>query len=86
MLNFHRVMQNVVVAPLLASVARRPDLWGGDKIRTNFKHSPHEQAQDIILRFGAESIHEPHPNIDRPAMAQFGAKQTALQIMSLVGG
>lgn len=86
MLNFYRLAQNIAVAPLLASIARRPDLWNADKMRTLFEHSPHAQASDIILRFGAGNIHDIHPNTDRPAMAALGAKPMALQIMSLVGG
>lgn len=70
----------------MAAIARRPDLWNADRLRTEFKHSPHEQASDIILRFGAGNIHDLHPNIDRPAMASLGAKGMALQIMGLVGG
>lgn len=86
MLNFHRLAQNIDVGRLLASIARRPDLWDADKLRTGFEHSPHAEAHDIVLRFGPANIHDPHPNIDRPAMAALGAKQMALQIMGLVGG
>jgi len=70
----------------MASIARRPDLWNADDLRTSFEHSPHAQCADIILRFGAASVHALHPNIDRPAMAVLGAKSMALQVMGLVGG
>lgn len=86
MLNFHRLAQNIDVGRLMASIARRPDLWDADRLRTDFEHSPHAEAQDIILRFGAASVHDLHPNIDRPAMTDLGAKPMALQIMGLVGG
>jgi len=86
MLNFHRLAQNIAVGPLLASIARRPDLWDADKLRTLFENSPHAQAQDIILRFGKPDINDLYPCEDRSAMALLGAKSIALSVMQLAGG
>jgi hypothetical protein len=86
MRNFHRLAQGLAVGPLMASIARHPDLWDSDKLRTGIANGPHAEASDIILRFGKPDINDLYPSDDRPAMALLGAKGMALQIMTLVGG
>lgn len=48
---FHKIAQNINVAPLVAAIARQPELWNANKIRTSYAGSSHNQASDILLRF-----------------------------------
>lgn len=86
MRNFHKLSGGIVVGPLMATIARHSELWNNDDLRTALPESPHAQASDMILRFGRPDINDLYPADDRPSMALLGAKQTALQVMGLVGG
>lgn len=39
------------IAALLLDLAAHPELWNQDTIRTEWEHSPHHAASDILLRF-----------------------------------
>lgn len=86
MRNFHRLAQNVNVAPLLATLFRHPELWDQDRLRTTTPNSPHGEASDVILRFGKPSLDDTGPFDNRPSMALLGALNTVLGVMQLVGG
>ncbi len=86
MRNFHRLAQNVNVAPLLATLLRHGDLWDADRTRTTIPGGPHAQASDILLRFGKPSLDDTGPFENRPSMATLGARETVLGVMQLVGG
>lgn len=53
MRNFQRIANGVDVGPLAHALQRKPYLWGADTIRTTFPNSPHEQVDDVLLRFEA---------------------------------
>ncbi len=86
MRNFHRLAQNVNVAPLLATLMRHGELWDCDRLRTTQHNSPHSQASDILLRFGKPSLDDTGPFENRPSMAVLNARETVLGVMQLVGG
>lgn len=86
MRNFHRLAQNVNVAPLLATLMRHPELWDQDRLRTTIPNSPHSEASDVILRFGKPDMDDVGPFENRPSMALLGALATVLGVMQLVGG
>ncbi len=86
MRNFHRLAQNVNVAPLLATLMRHGELWDADRTRTTIPGGPHAQASDILLRFGKPSLDDTGPFENRPSMATLGARETVLGVMQLVGG
>lgn len=50
MRNFLRIAQGVDVGPLLATLAAHPELWNQQPGR-KFPGSPHEEVDDILLRF-----------------------------------
>lgn len=83
---FYRLTQGVMVFPLMDALSRQPELWNEDDVRTTFEGTPHAAADDILLRFG-KADGDDLEAWDRPAIRKLrGAKQTALDIMQLVGG
>ncbi len=50
MRNFLQIAQGVDVGPLMATLAAHPELWNKDLLR-KFPGSPHEEVDDILLRF-----------------------------------
>lgn len=48
---FHKIASEMNVAPLLAAIARQPELWNTNRVRTSHYNSAHSEASDIILRF-----------------------------------
>lgn len=50
---FHRILENVQIIPIMAAIARQPELWNTDDCRKEFDQSPHTAVDDILLRFGA---------------------------------
>ncbi len=86
MRNFHRLAQNVNVAPLLATLMRHGELWNQDRLRTTLPGGPHSAASDILLRFGKPSLDDTSPFENRPSMAILNARETVLGVMQLVGG
>lgn len=83
---FYRLADNAVVVPLMEQIARHPELWDADELRTTFEGTPHADVSDILLRFGKADGNDLDA-ADLPAMqALRGAKQMALGVMQLVGG
>lgn len=83
---FFKLLENVVVLPLMNDVARQPALWNANKLRTTFEGTPHAQVDDILLRFGKPDGDDLEA-ADLPAMAALPkAKGLALSVMQVVGG
>lgn len=51
MRNFLRIGQGLDVAPILHSLARQPQLWNAETLRTTAPSTPHSEVEDILLRF-----------------------------------
>jgi hypothetical protein len=51
MRNFLKIAEGVDVVPLLAELARQPELWDQNRLRTTHPMTPHKQVSDIWLRF-----------------------------------
>lgn len=51
MRNFQLIAQGVDVLPLLLAVQQRAELWNANTLRTQYPGTPHEQVDDIWLRF-----------------------------------
>lgn len=51
MRNFFRVCENLNTFPLLHALARQPELWNQNSLRTEFPGTPHGEADDIWLWF-----------------------------------
>lgn len=86
MRNFHKLSGGIAVGPLMATLMRHPELWNENRLRTSIPHGPHNEVDDIILRFGAPSIDDIGPSEDKPPMGLLKAKEMALGVMQLVGG
>src|SRR5438128_6576333 len=88
---FYKLLDNVMVLPLMAAIARRPDLWDKDKTRTLFEGTPHAQVNDIILRCSdltkpLNVVYNDLETFDQPAMRTLPmAKGLALNVMQIIG-
>lgn len=51
MKNFQKLAERMNVAPLLNAVMRDKSLWNANTLRTTHPDSPHQQVEDIWLRF-----------------------------------
>lgn len=83
---FYKLAEGVMVMPLMAQLARMPELWGADKTRTTFEGTPHADVDDILLRFGVPDGEDLEAGDGVPMKMLRGAKDMALQVMGLVGG
>lgn len=54
MRNFVKISSGLDMVPLQLELARQPQLWGQRDFRTTFDHSPHQDIQDIWLRFNQD--------------------------------
>lgn len=83
---FQKMLENVIVMPLMNDIARQPVLWNANKARTTFEGTPHAQVDDILLRFGkpdGDDLEAP----DLPSIKLLPrAKDMALTVMQIVGG
>jgi len=83
---FYRLADGLRVLPMMAAIARQPELWNADNCRREFENTPHMSADDILLRFGSKDG-DSLEAMDTPAMAKvFGAKEEVLNIMRVVSG
>lgn len=83
---FYQLANNIRVLPLMAAIARQPDLWNQDKCRQEFDDSPHTQVDDILLRFG-ETDGDSLEATDRVAMTRLpDVKSEILNIMRVIQG
>lgn len=51
MRHFQKIFEGLDVVPLLAALARKPELWNANPLRTQFPGSPHAAVDDIWLFF-----------------------------------
>jgi hypothetical protein len=58
--NFLKIADGIDVAPALAQLDARPDLWDQHTTRTRRANTPHAEASDIWVRFRPfDELHEP---------------------------
>ncbi len=82
---FYKMVDGVQVLPMMAALARQPELWDHDDCRKTFDQSPHGAVSDILLRFGAKDGDDLEAT-DSPLMSRLPVKTEILNIMRLVGG
>lgn len=83
---FHLLMSNVMVMQVMDQLARHPEWWNEDRLRTTFDGTPHGEVDDILLRFGSPDGDDLEA-VDRPLFKSLPkAKDIALDIMRFVGG
>jgi len=83
---FYKLATSVQVLPMMAAIARQPDLWNKDDCRKTFEDSPHTQVDDILLRFGSKDGDDLEA-VNLPAMQQLpGVMDSVLNVMRLVQG
>lgn len=83
---FFKLLDNVVVLPLMNDIARQPELWNLDKTRTTFEGTPHAQVDDILLRFGKPDGNDLEAADSIVMKLLPKAKGLALNVMQIVGG
>lgn len=97
MRNFYRIADQVDTVPLLQQINLHPELWNQQGWRTNYEGTPHEDVDDIWLRYAEEKKLEDLANVDPvlqdltpvwyPAADKlWQAKMLALNIMRRVDG
>lgn len=94
MRNFHRIATAVSVTALALAIARRPDLWNQNLLRTTHPGTPHTQVDDIWLRFnelpepGQEArVMDEHESIDYPAYKDLPeARAVVMNLFAAVAG
>lgn len=91
MKNFLRI-GSVDVGPLMLELQRQPELWNRDPERL-WKGSPHDQTDDIWLRFGAKAelatkgFKDDHTSVWYPAFyALPSARKLIFELMARVEG
>jgi hypothetical protein len=67
--NFHKLGE-VSIADLAAQLDAQPELWNAHRERTARENSPHQQIDDIWLRFG-DPIHAVPGHQQEPHFARF---------------
>lgn len=83
---FHKIAEGVVVLPIFHTLMRNPQLWDQDTTRTTFEGTPHDEVNDVLLRFGPPDGNDLEAT-DRPAMKLLPeVKKLALDVMRMVGG
>lgn len=88
---FYRLGENIQILPIMAALARQPELWNEDRLRKTFEDSPHTQVDDILLRFGIigpeGKIGDDLEAVNRSPMIKLpGVHKMLLDIMRLVDG
>lgn len=100
MRNFLKIGEGLQVMPLLAALARKPELWREDTYLRDYPQGPFGDVDSIILRFPKRIIAatqeeaeqhllstDQHESIDTPSYAQLPeARGLAMPLMSYVGG
>lgn len=83
---FFRLVEGIQVMPLMAALARQPELWNTDDCRREFEHTPHAATSDVLLRFGSTDGNDLEA-MDRAAMGRLPEiKKMLLDVMRLVNG
>ncbi|MCY1405346.1 Aspartyl/Asparaginyl beta-hydroxylase [compost metagenome] len=100
MRNFLKIGQGTDVMPLLAAIARQPDLWKVDTYLRDYPQGPFGDIDSIILRFPKKIIAataeeaeqhiasiDQHESLDTPSYALLPeARPLVMGLMSYVGG
>jgi hypothetical protein len=97
--HFLRIAQGMPVMPLLASIARRPELWKEDTYLRDYPQGPFGEIDSIMLRFPvkrvleqeelakANDLFDQHENIDYPAYKLLPeARVLVMNLFGFVGG
>lgn len=93
MRNFFRVCQGLQINQLMTALARQPELWNQQTLRTNHPQTAHGEVDDIWLRFqdisklDLTAVVDEHESINYPAMALLPqARDIIFPLMALVQG
>lgn len=86
MRNFLKLAQGVNTMPLLHSIQRQPELWNEFNLRTHYPNSPHNDADDIWLRFNDKTLWETDPQkvMDEPESVNYPAWDKLPQVHQIV--
>lgn len=80
MRNFQHIASGIDTIPILNALACKPHLWNQETLRTAYPETPHNQVDDILLRFNdielykntndATTIMDGHESINHVGMFQ----------------
>lgn len=54
MRNFQLISRGVDMGPLHLSLSQNPDLWNENAYRTQYENTPHQDVDDILIRYSAK--------------------------------
>lgn len=100
MRHFLRIGHGLDVIPLMAAIARQPDLWREDTYLRDYPQGPFGDVDSIILRFPKKIIvataeeaeqhlamHDQHESLPTPSYAKLPeARPLIMNLMQYVGG
>lgn len=100
MRNFLRIGQGLDVVPLIAAIARQPELWKADTYLRDYPQGPFGDVDSIILRFPKRIVaatseeaeqhlanNDEHESNDMPVYAMLPqARPLVMNLMGYVGG
>jgi hypothetical protein len=100
MRNFLKIAQGVDVMPLMAAIARQPDLWREDTYLRNYPQGPFGDIDSIILRFPKRIIaatqleaeqhlitNDQHESVNTPSYGRLPeARPLIMNLFHYVGG
>ena len=91
MRHFAKIAEGIDVIPLINGLAANPHLWNANTLRTTHPASPHQQTDDIWLRFndvsgGADGVVDDCECISYPAWSILQVRALVLDLMRRVDG
>ena len=86
MKNFLKLAEGVDVTPLNAAIARQPELWNANTLRTKHPHTAHGQVDDIWVRFNEVDPQNPLTVVDDTECINYPAMFKLPQIRPLLFG
>lgn len=96
MRNFHKLAEGMVFGPIVHALARQPELWDQETLRTTHPATPHSQVSDILVRFNdlakwkeagdAASLLDGHESIWFPAASKLPVRPLLFDLMRSVEG
>lgn len=86
MRNFAKVTEGADVVPLLLAVARQPQLWNQNTLRTKHPGTAHAEVDDILLRFNVIPDDDASPVVDDTECINYPALALLPQARPLIFG
>jgi len=92
MRNFYRLCEGIDTVSIVHALQTRPELWNRNELRREYPGTPHEECDDIWVRFQpegmtVEQVVDAHESINYPALAELpGLRPIIFGLMRQVEG